>query len=129
MKKVYDTSYNADKLLEARVSLIKFKEDNAFITYCPALDLSGYGNTQAESDQSFELALEEFFRFTLEKKTLMTELERLGWKKKENDVHSSFNQPDFHSLLVHNDYLNSIFSEKEFNKVNRNIHMPSIASC
>jgi len=115
--------------VEARVSLIQFTEDDTFITYCPALDLSGYGITTDEANNSFELALEEFFRYTIKKNTLNDVLHSLGWKRKEDAVQPCFNQPDLYSMLGQHEYLNDIFSEKEFTKVDRNIQMPAMATC
>ncbi len=59
-----------------------FKEDGDFIAYCPSLNLCGQGGTEEKAKKSFEIVLEEFFRYTLNKKTLSTVLEELGWIKK-----------------------------------------------
>jgi len=65
------------------VPLLSFKEDDTFIVYSPALDVSGYGDTEEEARKSFELTLEEFINYTLNKKTFQSELTRLGWKIKK----------------------------------------------
>jgi len=65
------------------VPLLSFKEDDTFIVYSPALDVSGYGDTEEEARKSFELTLEEFINYTINKKTFQSELTRLGWKIKK----------------------------------------------
>ena len=65
------------------VPLLSFKEDDTFIVYSPALDVSGYGDTEEEARKSFEITLEEFINYTLNKKTFQSELTRLGWKIKK----------------------------------------------
>jgi hypothetical protein len=41
--------------INVKVAVISFKEDNTHIIYCPALDLSGSGNTESEAKESFGL--------------------------------------------------------------------------
>ncbi len=60
--------------------LIEFKEGDVFILFAPALDISGYGKTEEEAQQSFEVVFEEFIEYTVKKHTLHKELKRLGWK-------------------------------------------------
>ena len=44
------------------LSLVEFEEDNVIIIYSPALDLSGYGNSEIEAKNSFSEAFNEFFQ-------------------------------------------------------------------
>lgn len=55
--------------IECVLPLIIFQEDNCTITYCPALDLSGYGADEIEANHSFEEVLSEYFTYTVHKKT------------------------------------------------------------
>ncbi len=59
------------------LSLVEFMEDNVTIIYSPALDLSGYGKSKIEAKKSFSEALQEFFRYTNNKKTLDKVLKNL----------------------------------------------------
>ena len=43
--------------IECTLPLIIFQEDNCYISYCPALDLSGYGETEFDANSSFEEVL------------------------------------------------------------------------
>lgn len=75
-----DNYKNASSKIEAVLSLLQFKEKEVTIIYSPALDLSGYGNNEKEAQKSFEITIEEFFRYTINKRTFETELKNLGWK-------------------------------------------------
>ncbi len=63
----------------ANIIVVLFEEGDAHIAYAPALDLSGYGYTDAEATASFEIALKHFLEITTQKGTLLSELRRLGW--------------------------------------------------
>lgn len=65
--------------IQASLPLISFTEDESFIVYCPALDVSGYGDNKDEALQSFVITLNEFFDYTINKSTLDVELKQLGW--------------------------------------------------
>lgn len=41
---------NGDRI-EAKLSLYLLKDDGVYIMYCPALDLSGYGDTKKYTSQ------------------------------------------------------------------------------
>ena len=40
-----------------KVGVYLFREDNVFIAYCPALDMSGYGENENEAKKSFEQSM------------------------------------------------------------------------
>ena len=61
--------------IKCSLPLIIFEEDNNVITYCPALDLSGYGSNEEEAKKSFEVTLSEYFKYTVNK---------CNWQKKSN---------------------------------------------
>ena len=48
--------------IKVTVDLISFEEAENVIYYCPAFDLSGYGNSEHEAKQSFEVVIGEFFK-------------------------------------------------------------------
>jgi hypothetical protein len=110
-----------DKRIEVSLSLIVFKDGDDTIAYCPALDVYGYGTTEIEAKKSFEISLSEFFRYTLNKGTLNSQLEQLGWKIKRN---SRFTPPDFSILLNKNQDFKTIFNTKSFKKIDKGITIP-----
>src|SRR5688572_28362783 len=69
--------------IEVNVDLIEYEEAGIFYVYSPAFDLVGYGKSAAEARKSWEIVLEEYFTYTLNKKTLIKDLESRGWKIKK----------------------------------------------
>ena len=68
--------------------LIKKDENNVFISYAPALDLSGCGYSLEEAQQSFETVLTEYLKYTISNGTLEEDLLAHHWKK-EADQYAS----------------------------------------
>ena len=61
----HKAEYNDGKhKIVTHLFLLEFKEGDNFIIYSPALDLSGYGKSEAEAKKSFNVALEEFSKYT-----------------------------------------------------------------
>jgi hypothetical protein len=112
--------------IECVLPLISFIEGNCFITYCPALDLSGYGENEVEANKSFEEVLSEYFKYTVNKKTLAEDLKRMGWTIRKN-LHRKPIPPTMGKLLETNEDFNRIFNNHEFRKTNRTINIPAFA--
>ncbi len=106
------------------ISLFEFEEDGVMFVYSPGFDLSGYGKTRAEARASFEIAVQEFFKYTLNKNTLISELKRLGWDVKMTKKKGRFKAPDLASQISKNDYLADILNDKQFTKFNQTVSMP-----
>jgi len=100
------------------LSLVEFKEENITIIYSPALDLSGYGNSEVEARKSFSEALHEFFRYTSNKNTLDKVLIKLGWTIKGSKKKPKFNPPKDSELIKSNPLFNEIVNKKNY-KVSR----------
>ncbi|MGI4874775.1 MAG: type II toxin-antitoxin system HicB family antitoxin [Janthinobacterium lividum] len=75
---------------EVELSLVRDKDTGQYVAYCPALQLSSYGDTEAEAQTAFEEALQLFIRDTAERGTLAPLLLALGWQPAES---TSLNQP------------------------------------
>lgn len=71
--------HRGDHLVNIELNILIFDEDGIKYVYSPALDLTGYGNSEEEAMGSFKVVLEEFVHYTENKKTIYKELERLGW--------------------------------------------------
>lgn len=112
--------------IEVRVTLILFEDSNTHVVYCPALDLSGYGQTEKEAMESFRISLEEFIHYTINKKTFYNELRRLGWKIKGQKAQnrSIINPPNISDLLQKNANFNNIFNNFPFRKIDEQIELP-----
>jgi hypothetical protein len=114
---------NNNVKINIRLDLISFEEDGTNIIYCPALDLSGYGNTESESKESFNIALDEFFSYTRNKGTFDSELKRMGWTFKRRK-RKPVTAPNLAYLLSENEHFNDIFNKHDFKKFNTNVEMP-----
>ena len=99
-----------DGIIEAKLDVLSYVEDGVFFVFAPALDLTGYGNSLEEAKTSFEITLQEYFKYTFENKTLDADLRKHGWVEKKEE---SFSSPSFTDILrkdkqlrdiVNNDY-------------------------
>lgn len=112
--------------IKCTLPLIIFEEDNCIITFCPALDLSGYGSTESEANHSFEETLSEYFKYTVNKKTLAEDLKKLGWTIRKN-LRKDPIPPSLGDLLESNEDFKRIFNTHEFRKRNTTINIPEFA--
>lgn len=96
-------------IYDIKVSVVQFKEDDAVIVYCPALDLSGYGYSDAEAQDSFKTVLLEFIRYASNKGTLGQDLQAHGWYRYPK---KSFEMvpPSMTDLLASNENFRQIFN-------------------
>jgi len=111
--------------IKCNLPLIIFEEDKNIITYCPALDLSGYGSTEEEAKKSFEVTLSEYFRYTVNKKTLAEDLKKHGWTIMKNLKKKPI-PPTLENLLRRNEDFSRIFNKYEFQKRNTTINIPAL---
>jgi hypothetical protein len=102
--------------------MIEFEEDGSTIIYCPALDVSGYGNGLKEANESFAICLSEFFHYSLNKKTLFDYLKSLGWVVKNK--HKKMQAPTLSKLLEENENFNRIFNNFPLKKYDKQIEIP-----
>lgn len=112
------------KKVNVRLDIIRFEDSGCQIVYCPALDLSGYGKTGEDAENSFRITLEEFFRYTINKNTLKKELLRLGWVVKDNP-RKKMTPPDMSVLLSNNRQFRSIFNKRPFIKSAETFALPA----
>lgn len=68
-----------NKRVQFRLDMYIFKEGDSFIVYSPALDMSAYGSTEPEAMKAFENVVESSFRYSLNKNTLLKDLQKHGW--------------------------------------------------
>jgi len=120
----YQGNFNTrDAQFEVQLPVISFIDDNTHIIYCPALDLSGYGNDEFEAKGSFDTALKEYLIYTSNKKTLWADLKKLGWTVKKSKQKGA-TPPPISELLEKNLEFNRIFNNFPFKKYNTGISLP-----
>jgi hypothetical protein len=120
----YKGNFNTgDTQFDVQLPVISFIDDNTHIIYCPALDLSGYGNDETEAKESFDIVLEEFLTYTASKKSLWADLKKLGWAVKKSNQKAA-TPPSISKLLDTNQEFNRIFNNFPFKKYNTGISLP-----
>jgi hypothetical protein len=110
--------------IQISLSLVEFMEDNFYIVYSPALDLSGYAMTAEEARQSFTETLAYFLEHALDNKTLNQDLIRLGWKITQQTLVP----PSLPEIISHNPNFVEIFEKHDLKKVSIPIEMPLLAA-
>jgi hypothetical protein len=112
--------------ITVKVSALLFKEDNTHIVFCPALDVSGYGNTAAQAKESFAIAVSEYLNYTTHKGTLWTDLKKLGWIIHKNRKKPA-TPPPMSELLESNDEFSRIFDNYSYKKFDTGVRLPAYA--
>jgi len=64
---------------EVLVDVYLFKEGDVHMAYSPALELSAYGDTEKEAQQSFLETIKIYISHCDDNGTLKADLKRLGW--------------------------------------------------
>jgi len=105
------------------IPIFVIKEDDAIIYYSPVFDISGYGKSDKEAEKSLKISIEEFFKYTMNKKTLDSELSRLGWIKPKRK--KRYNPPVMSEMIKMHDYLSEIINEHDFRKETMPIAVPA----
>ena len=73
--------------LKFNVIIFSFTDESNFhCIFSPQLDISAYGTTEDEAKESFEIHVEEFFKYTFENNTLNEVLSDLGWGLSEQKI-------------------------------------------
>ncbi|HMN04270.1 MAG TPA: hypothetical protein PKD45_00970 [Flavobacteriales bacterium] len=120
-KKQVTASYRVGKeRIELGVTVLVWEEDGLFYAMSPALDITGYGKTEQEAKDSFEVMLDEFVVYTHRKKTIFQELENLGWmvnRKKKRVV-----PPDILDLIQENEAVRDVVN-RDFKKYDRTLEL------
>ncbi len=112
--------------ITVKVPVLSFKEDNANIIYCPALDLNGSGHTESEARESFAITVTDYLNYTTHKGTLWTDLKKLGWKIKKGKKKPA-SPPPMSELLKNNDEFSRIFDNYPYKKFDTGVSLPVYA--
>ena len=107
------------------VPVMLFEEEKTWFAYMPSFDLTGYGNNTDEAKESLKIVLDEFIRYSLNKKTFFDELARLGWeiKSKKRPIHA----PRMSDLIQKNDQLKDIINSKQYSTATYQVNVPAYA--
>lgn len=103
-----------------------FQDENAIhYALLPSLDLMGYGNSAPEAEQSLAIVVKEYLDFTTKNNTLHKDLEEHGWKIQKRG--KKILPPNIAKQICDNEQLNTILSERDFQKRDKEIRLPAFA--
>ncbi len=116
---------NSRKKVTVNVPVLFFEEDKISYAFIPSLDLIGYGYSIEEAEVSLKTVLSEFLTYTVHKKTLFSELKRLGWKVRK--AKKNFIAPTISDQISINDQLRDIIDNKEYRASQLSFNIPAHA--
>jgi hypothetical protein len=116
---------SGNRKIDMSLPLIIFQEDDVYIAYCPALDLTGSGNTEQQAIESFNIVIGEYFLYTTRKNTLADDLKQHGWIIRKNRSRQ-MRPPDLSRLLETNKDFSEIFNKHQFRKIDQRVQVPAI---
>ena len=127
MRKIKGNINNVNGLdITFNLSVITFEEDNSVICYCPALDVYGYGKTEAEARGSMEKSLAIYFDYTTKKNTIVADLRKLGWGIR-NKVNKKLVPPTMTHMLETNRTFRNVFENYNYKKTAITVNIPAFA--
>lgn len=115
------TFNQGEYLISVSLSLYLWDEKGITFVYSPALDITGYGNSEEEAKKSFRVTLDEFVGYTHKKKTIFDELESLGWtvNRKKKRLHA----PDLEELRTDNVAFRDLLKKNNVRSENQNVEL------
>jgi len=115
-----------NKSVNINLGMYLFKEGRSYIVYCPALDLSAYGDSEIDAKQSFVDVFEITLKYMLDKKTLKDDLINHGWQIKS--MHQKkIKAPSLDAMLKNNDSFREILEKKEYRTYKQAVEIPEFA--
>lgn len=106
---------NQGKSIKVTLDVYVFIEGDTYISYSPALDLSGYGLTEDEAMNSFAVVIEQYILHGISKHTLVKDLREHGWKVR-SFKQRKISAPTFNSLFQSNETFRDILQNREYRK-------------
>ena len=80
METITTDLYGTITAMQVNVQLVQ-DDGGQYVAYCPALELSSYGDTEVEAQEAFDEALASFTQDVTQRGTLTTLLAALGWQR------------------------------------------------
>jgi len=115
-----------DKSVNVNLGMYLFKEEKSYIVYCPALDLSAYGDSEEHAKKSFKDVFEITIKYMLDKNTMKDDLINHGWQIKSLKQ-KKIKAPSFDTMLKNNDSFRDILENKEYTTYKQPLGIPQFA--
>lgn len=107
---------NRNGSLSVTLDVYVFMDGDSYIAYSPALDLSGYGDSEQAAKDSFSIVMDEYIAYGVSRRTLVKDLRAHGWKVRSLKQRK-MSAPSFDTLLRSNDTFKDILENKEYRKI------------
>ncbi len=104
--------------ITVEVAVALWTEGESHIAYCPALEISAYGDNPDEAIYSLKVNLKIFFDYQLKRGTLEATLLDLGWKLQKKP------KVEFQPPKISNAELRESMKSKLDDILKENIHVP-----
>ncbi|MDD2965804.1 MAG: hypothetical protein PHU33_17825 [Bacteroidales bacterium] len=119
---------NSNAKVRINLFLIHFQdENNIHFIFSPHLDLTGYGYNLREAKKSFNIALDDFMSYTINKKTLSKVLTGLGWKVKGSTRKpAKILAPSITSVIANNRHVSDIFDNHNAKTFHQEVEFPAM---
>ncbi|OAV67628.1 hypothetical protein Barb4_02390 [Bacteroidales bacterium Barb4] len=108
-----------------RVDMYIFQEDEIYVVYCPALDLSAYENTEDAAKKAFESILDENINYWMNKGTLYKDLQEHGWQIKGKSQRQ-IKAPSRAYMMEKNEALRDITQNKKYTEYSKEVCFPEM---
>ena len=117
--------YN-NKSISVTLGMYLFKEGKSFIVYCPAFDLSAYGDSEDQAKQSFADVFQMTLKYMLSKNTMKEDLLNHGWQIKSLKQRK-IKAPSLETMLKNNDSFRELLENKEYKTYRQTVGIPEFA--
>lgn len=102
---------DGNETVNVLVDVLLIKDGDYIVSFCPALNLSSFGDTEDEAKKSFEEAADIFFDELHKRGTLIKVLYDLGWSLKKYPT-ASLLPPETDAHLYNSKPVQNRFSER-----------------
>lgn len=134
MPATYSRQYNVGTLaVTVNLQILRYTDKGIFFIYSPAIELYGYGNSESESIESFEINLEEYIDYGITNGTLHQDLLEHGWKIKKvtqksslRNIRNAVKPPKIDVLKASNPDLMELLNRNDVIQHQRSIMIPVI---
>lgn len=99
--------------IKTQLEVYLFEDDGVQMAYCPALNLSAYGDTIEEAKSEFAIILREHIEWCIQHGTLEADLVQHGWRVEKK----CYAAPLTTDMLIGNDTLRKIVNYKNYERL------------
>jgi hypothetical protein len=121
-KSRYAANYKGIKYnIDLDVDVYIWEEDNVHFVYSPALDLTGYDETEAKAKEAFAHVLNNTLKYMNNKDSIFNELERLGWTV--NRKKKRVSAPNIQELMDDNQSFKDLLNKPDYRKERQGVKL------